>query len=430
MSRGAVPYKWRDSAIRELGRKRMKLTRGIGAASLVAAGALTVGLFPGISSASSAITAASLNTGYSTMLLPQIQSLAAHAKGGIGVILPDETSSNRYVEFDAPALTTSFADAGLASTMFTIQNALGSDQVAIADARADITAKDKVLIIDTEDSATANTIQKLANKSGVKVIDYDRLQSNGAAYVSFNNVTVGTLIGKGLLTCLSAWKVKSPLVYVMDGSATDPNAAEFAAGYDAVLNKAGFAAKEGGAGNSKTVNESAGTWTPSVALTDFEGAYTASNDKINAVVTPNDENAAPIISYLQSKGLGPKTIPFTGQDATLAGFQNILSGYQCGTVYKPSWQEAQAAAIAALYLDAGKAIPGSLLTGKTELTGTKTMVPTVELSPTWVTTKNIEATVIKDGVINKYALCTSSHPTVKGHMLPSFASDCKTYGVK
>jgi D-xylose transport system substrate-binding protein len=407
----------------------MKFSKAKGAASLVVAGTFVAAMLPGVSSASGAITSASLNTGYSTMLLPAIQSLAAHAKGGIGVILPDETSSTRYVEFDAPALTTAFSDAGLKTTQFNIQNAQGSDAIAIADAQADITAKDKVLIIDTEDAGTANTIQKAANKAGVKVIDYDRLQSNGAVYVSFNNVTVGTLIGKGLLSCLSAWKVKSPLVYVMDGSATDPNAASFASGYNAVLNKAGYAAAEGGKGNAKTINENAGTWDPPTALKDFQGAYSA-NSKINAVVTPNDENAAPIINYLQSLGLGPKTIPFTGQDATLAGFQNILSGYQCGTVYKPSWQEAQAAAIAALYLDAGKAIPASLLTGKTELTGTKIMVPTVELTPTWVTTANIESTVIKDGVINKYALCTAVRPTVKGHHLPTFAQDCKTYGVK
>jgi len=55
-------------------------------------------------------------------------------------------------------------------------------------------------------------------------------------------------------------------------------------------------------------------------LTDFEGAY-AANPKINAVVTPNDENAAPIISHLQAAGLKPQTIPFTGQDATLVGIQ-------------------------------------------------------------------------------------------------------------
>ena len=34
---------------------------------------------------------------------------------------------------------------------------------------------------------------------------------------------------------------------------------------------------------------------------DFKGAYSA-NSSINAVLTPNDENAAPIITYLQSTG--------------------------------------------------------------------------------------------------------------------------------
>jgi D-xylose transport system substrate-binding protein len=408
----------------------MNFSRAKGAASLVVAGAFVAAMFPGVSSASGAITAGSLNTGYSTMLLPAIQSLAAHAKGGIGVILPDETTSTRYVEFDAPAMTTAFSDAGLKPSQFNIQNAQGSDSIAIADAEADLTHKDKVLIVDVEDSATAATIQKKANLAGAKVIEYDRLYSKGAAYVSFNNVTVGSLIGKGLVTCLTTFKVKSPLLYVMDGAATDPNAAEFAAGYDAVLTAKGFAPKEGGSGNAKTIAESAGTWTPSVALTDFQGAYSKSNNKINAVVTPNDENAAPIISYLQSLGLGPKTVPFTGQDATLQGFQNIISGYQCGTVYKPSWEEAQAAAVAALYLDAGKSIPASLLTGKTAITGTSTMVPTVELTPTWVTTANIEKTVIKDTVINKYALCTGIRPTVKGHHLPTYAADCKTFGIK
>ena len=99
-------------------------------------------------------------------------------------------------------------------------------------------------------------------------------------------------------------------------------------------------------------------------------------------------------------------------------------------MYKPSWEEAQAAAVAALYLDAGKSIPASLLTGKTTITGTSINVPTVELNPTWVTTANVESTVIKDGVINKYALCTGVRPTVKGHHLPTFAADCKTFGIK
>ena len=46
---------------------------------------------------------------------------------------------------------------------------------------------------------------------------------------------------------------------------------------------------------------------------------------------------------LKTKGIKPQTFPTTGQDATLTGLQNVLSGYQCGTVYKAVYKEAQAA---------------------------------------------------------------------------------------
>ena len=59
---------------------------------------------------------------------------------------------------------------------------------------------------------------------------------------------------------------------------------------------------------------------------------------------PNDDTANAVISYLKSIKVPPNTFPTTGQDATLTGLQNVLSGYQCGTVYKPIYLEAQAAA--------------------------------------------------------------------------------------
>jgi D-xylose transport system substrate-binding protein len=214
----------------------------------------------------------------------------------------------------------------------------------------------------------------------------------------------------------------------MKGAPTDNNATLFAQGYNAVLSAAGYTTSAG-----NVVNESTGTWTPSVALTDFQGAFSA-NSKINAVVTPNDENAAPIISYLQSQGLAPKTIPFTGQDATLTGFQNIISGYQCGTVYKPIWLEAQAAAALAIYLRAGVKPPSGLVNGTSNdsaaLISSLKTVPSVLLTATWVTASNVESTVIHDKVISASALCTSSAPTVKGATPPTYAADCTTYGIK
>ena len=43
------------------------------------------------------------------------------------------------------------------------------------------------------------------------------------------------------------------------------------------------------------VGEPAGTWTPSVAATKFQQQFTA-HPNINAVVTPNDDNANAVIA--------------------------------------------------------------------------------------------------------------------------------------
>ena len=407
----------------------MKFKTAKALASVALVGSFVVAMLPDVSSAGTpTVSDKTFNTSFSTM--KYLKKVVAKGKGSIAVILPDTVSSARYTEFDAPYLKKAFLAAGLKTKQFSIQNAQGSDTTEYTDAQAAIAKGAKVILLDSLDSTTGAVIEAYAKARGVKVIDYDRLTLGGARsyYVSFDNVAVGTLIGTGLTSCLTAWNVKSPLVYVMKGAPTDNNATLFAQGYNAVLAKAGFTSSAG-----NVVNESTGTWTPSVALTDFQGAYSA-HPKINAVVTPNDENAAPIISYLQSKGLAPKTIPFTGQDATLTGFQNIIAGYQCGTVYKPIWLEAQAAAALAVYLRAGVKPPSGLVNGtstdSSALINSLKKVPSVLLTATWVTAANVQKTVIADKVIKASALCTNSSPTVQGSSQPTYAQDCTTYGIK
>ena len=110
------------------------------------------------------------------------------------------------------------------------------------------------------------------------------------------------------------------------------------------------------------VGTPAGTWDPPTAESEFQQEFTA-HKNINALLAPNDENAAPIIHYLQTQGVKPNTFPVTGQDATLVGLQNILAGYQCGTVYKPIYLEAQAAVALAMFLRANKTPPSALVNG-------------------------------------------------------------------
>ena len=409
----------------------MKLSKVRTLAAVALVGGLAVTMLPAVSSASTkTVSDSTFNTSFSTMAY--LKSLVAKGTGSIAVILPDTKSSARYTEFDAPYLKKAFQKAGLSAKQFKVQNAQGSDATQFSMAQADIANGAKVLVVDPLDSTTGAVIEGFAKAHGVKVIDYDRLTLGGARtyYVSFDNVKVGATIGQGELSCISAWGVTNPVVYISYGSPTDNNATLFAQGYNAVLSAAGYNTKATTTtGAKQTVLESAGTWDGAQALSDFQGAYTA-HPSINAVLTPNDNNASGIITYLQGKGLKPKTIPFTGQDASLVGFENIISGYQCGTVYKPIWQEAQATAALAVYLRAGVAPPKGLVNGTTKDSLQNKNVPSVLLTPTWVTTANIEKTVIADHVIAVKDLCTSTAPTAAGQTLPTYAADCTTYGIK
>jgi D-xylose transport system substrate-binding protein len=345
--------------------------------------------------------------------MTQLKAIAARGKGSVAAILPDTVSSTRYVEFDAPYLKKSMLDAGLKPSQIIIQNALGSDATEFSDAQADITKGADVLIMDGLDSGVGARIESYAKSHGVDVIDYDRLTLGGSReyYVSFNNVYVGTLLGDGLVSCISSWHVAKPQVMVMHGALTDNNATLFADGYDAVLAPY-FSSKKW-----TDVANPAGTWTPDVALSEFEAAYTA-HPNTNAVLMPNDENGAPIIHYLQTKGIKPDTFPVTGQDATLTGLQNVISGYQCGTVYKPIYLEAQAAVALAMYLRAGITPPAALVNGHVKDITSGAEVPSILLTPEWVTPNTVQSTVIKDGFVPASQLCSGS-----------YAADCTKYGI-
>ena len=386
--------------------KRVALTAAASSAALVIAACSSgsSGGSSGSSPSASSVPQLSLSQIDNTFsAMATLKPLAAKGKGSIAVILPDTVSSTRYVEFDAPYLKESFQKAGLTSSQYVVQNELGSDATQFSDAQTDITKGATVLVVDALDSGVGAHIESYAKAHGVPVIDYDRLVLGGQRkyYVSFDNVKVGNLIGQGMVSCVAAWGVKKPQLIVMKGAPTDNNATLFAQGYDAVL------APKFSSG-WKDVSNPAGTWDPPTALSEFQQQYTA-HPNINAALIPNDENGAPIIHYLQGQGVKAKTFPTTGQDATLTGLQNILTGYQCGTVYKPIYEEAQAAAALAVYVRASKTPPATLVNGPTQDTTAKVPVTSVLLSPEWVTTSNMNSTIIADKFVSASQLCAGSY---------------------
>jgi D-xylose transport system substrate-binding protein len=363
------------------------------------------------SSVSVSISVAQFDRTLAAMAL--LKPLAAAGHGNVAVLLPDTTTSARYVQFDAPLLTQALTMAGLSSSQFTVQNAQGSDATQFSQAQSAITSGASVLIFDQLDPGVGVQVENYAKAHGVAVVDYDRLTLGGSRqyYVSFDNTLVGTKIGQGFVACATAWHVAKPNVLVMYGAPTDNNATLFANGYNGVLNPL-FSG-----GSYVKVGNTAGSWDAAVSLSEFEQQYTA-HKNINGVLVPNDTNAAPIIHYLQTQGVKAKTFPVTGQDATTVGLQNVLAGYQCGSVYKPIYLEAQAAVAVAMFQRAGKTPPSTLVNATTQDTKGSVSVPSVYLTPKWVTTANMASTVIADQFVKVAQLCVGTYTTL-----------CKTYGI-
>jgi D-xylose transport system substrate-binding protein len=200
-------------------------------------------------------------------------------------------------------------------------------------------------------------------------------------------------------------------VFTLDGGQdTDPNAVSFAQGYNQVVWGTTNTPLSAGTTNSKGMtlvgDQITPGWVNATGGTIFQQQYTA-HPEINATIEANDGLANAVITVLKNKGVAAKKIPTTGQDATLQGMENVLQGYQCGSVYKAVYLEAQASVALATILRAGQSPPSAFLNSTTSppkgVSGSTQ--PAVLLTPVWVTAQNMNSTVIKDQFISASALC-------------------------
>jgi D-xylose transport system substrate-binding protein len=321
----------------------------------------------------------------------------------VGIILPDTTSSPRWVTADPAALKTACSKYKLSCD---IQNANGSPATMKSIANQMEGAGVKALVIVNLSQASGAAIEKQASAAGIIPVDYDRLTPGGGAavYVSFNNVTVGKVQGQTLTQCPQV-KGQSAVKYVdIDGAPTDNNATLFAQGYDSVLGKT--------TGWTRVAKQT-GNWDGPTAGRVFNQMLGQTPD-IKAVMVANDTMAQAVITDLKRQGLAGK-VAVSGQDATAGGLQNIMTGDQCFTIYKPSIREADPAMKAVAELVNGQT-PATNGTTKDPSNGNE--VPSILATPIAVTKANV-AQPINDGYTPKSSVCTGS-----------FASLCSKNGVK
>lgn len=318
------------------------------------------------------------------------QAAPARTSGSVGFLFSDFTTSARW------AFDRDFFKAALKKTdpnvNVMVQDAKNDQTQQQNEARSLLTSGVKVLIDVPVDSVQAKAVVTAAHASHVKVIAYDRLIEDAPvdAYATFNGFQVGKQQARYLVKHVKA----GATIVSIAGASTDNNAHLFHAGAMSVLRplfkshhfKLGY-------------DQYTAAWDVNKAQQEMSAALTKLNDKVGGVLVANDGMGAGVIAALKAQHLNGK-IPVTGQDATIAGIQQILLGNQSMTVYKPIRELAAAAArITHLFLQ-GKQFHSTLM-----VPNGAGRVPSVYLPVVTVTRYNIKSTVIKDHYVTKAELC-------------------------
>jgi D-xylose transport system substrate-binding protein len=321
----------------------------------------------------------------------------------IAFLMPDQ-GSTRYEEHDAP---------GFIAEMTKL---CPGCKVIYLNADADVTKQQqqfnsvisqgaKAIVLDPVDSAAAASLVALAQSQGVKVIAYDRPIPDGKAdfYVSFNNEGIGKAIADSLVAHLKAMNVVAADgagVLQINGSPTDAAAGLIKKGIHAGLDSSGY----------PILSEfDTPDWAPPKAQEWASGQVTRFGSKILGVVAANDGTGGGAIAAFKAAGVNP--VPsVTGNDATTAALQLIISGDQYNTISKPSEIVAAAAAQIAV-----KLLSGETPKAEMELYGTPSML----FTPAVVTAENLKAEIIDKGIAKAADLCTGE-----------YAEGCKKLGIQ
>lgn len=237
--------------------------------------------------------------------------------------------------------------------------------------------------------------EPFAVAADLEVIAYDGLLTGAkiSFYVSFAPTVVGQMQGQYLV----GHQASSTSVIMINGDQTADTGREFKAGALAALQPA-FQSGHLKLGYTADTPQ----FDPSKAQQETEAALTKLGDKVGGVLVANDGMAAGVVAALTAQHLAGRVL-VTGQDATVAGLQRILTGTQSMTVYKSIPQEAQTAAKVAVGLLEGN--PNAVSSVAKTTTGNGAgEVPSVLLTPQ-VITKSDVSIAVDDGATIWAALC-------------------------
>jgi D-xylose transport system substrate-binding protein len=337
----------------------------------------------------------------STLLVGLLGSTAfAQEAATVAFLMPDQAST-RYEEHDYPGFKAAMTELCPECTVI-YQNANADASLQQQQINSVIAQGAKIVVLDPVDSAAAAGLVQMAHGQDVKIIAYDRPIPDTPAdyYVSFDNKGIGAAIAQSLVDHLKAEGIAAGAgVLQINGSPTDAAAGLIRDGIDSALDASEY----------KTLAEfDTPDWAPPKAQEWAAGQITRFGDQIIGIVAANDGTAGGAIAALKAAGVDPVP-PVTGNDATIAALQLIISGDQYNTISKPSEIVARAAAEVAV----------AFLKGETpEAKSTLYDTPSQLFVPAVVTRENIKAEIFDKGIQTAEQICTAD-----------YAEACKELGI-
>jgi D-xylose transport system substrate-binding protein len=165
-------------------------------------------------------------------------SSSASSGKKVALLLP-ESKTTRYESLDRPMFTAALK-ADCADCQLIYSNADQDAAKQQQQAEAALTQGANVLVLDPVDGKAAAAVAAAAKAQNVPVVAYDRAIDGANYYVSFDNETVGKLQATTLVDILKKAGKTSGNLAMINGSPTDPNAAQFKKGAHSVLDSSGY----------------------------------------------------------------------------------------------------------------------------------------------------------------------------------------------
>lgn len=264
-----------------------------------------------------------------------------------------------------------------------MQMSAGGTQAQITQIRYLLDQGIDVLVILPHDTEMLAGVVRTALDERIPVLSYDRLVQGVpvSAYVSFDNVEVGRLLGRALTS-----EVPSGNYLIVNGSVRDNNSYLVNEGVWEVLQP------HVDDGRIAIVDEVwLNEWSSDEARERVLEVLDRTTD-IQAISAANDQIANAAIQVLAERRMAGE-VAVVGQDADLLSSQRVVEGLQLMTVYKPIQRLAARAAEVAVGLAHGEAPDPDRYMDN----GSDRPVPFYMEMPQAVFAHNMDSTIIRDG---------------------------------